>query len=378
MKFNFFIAFIFAVFPVILLISSCAFLYGSCTKGSWVYVADTPYAGGYGECVVGDGRYVYILEEYTVNYPPRFWRYDPVSNTLVNLNISLPYGTFRNGVAMAYDYSGNIYVLTGSRYKDGEERVIFYKYNISMGIWYRLADTPHVQGAGDAITYCAYDHKIYAFLGRAVYTGNYTPTEKSVFARYDPSTDSWEILSFPPWGGTDDGASLVWAGGRYIYALQGEYYETIPLRNFARYDILTDTWQEMADIPAEDGVGDGGSLLWIGYYDQSYSNVIFALDGSGVRETPGYNFSAYYINNDTWVKLPDLPYPVGYYVGNRLAYADGKIFYWQGSNSSWPGHGKKICYWLPPVEEISKIEISLSIIIVNNCMLIFMLRKFFC
>ncbi len=316
---------------------------------SWDYEADTSKSGGYGECIGGDGKYVYILREYSASYAPYLWRYDPESGDMVELNASLPKGTFKNGAAMAYDYQGNFYFLTGGAYADGADRVQFLKFNLSTETWYNLSSTPHVQGAGDAIVYSGYDGMLYAFLGRAHYTGDYSPPDStySIFARYDPNTDTWENLSFPSWPGTDDGASLAWTGGRYIYALEGEFDENAPITSFARYDIETDTWENMSDIPAPDGVGDGGSLLWIGAYDSSYSNIIYALDGNGCNETPGYNFTAYYINNDTWVHLEQLPYPIGYYVGNRLAYAQGKIFYWQGAPSSWDGDGTKVYSWDP-------------------------------
>ena len=199
------------------------------------------------------------------------------------------------------------------------------------------------------ITYSGYDGKIYAFIGRNKYSGDYEPPDGvySVFARYDPNSDTWENLTFPPWPGTDDGASLAWAGGKYIYALEGEFYENTPVTNFAGYDIDNDAWENMSDIPAPDGVGDGGSLLWIGYFDSSHSDPIFALDGNGCNETPGYNFTVYHISTDTWEELEDLPYPVGYYVGNRLAYARGKIFYWQGTPSTWEGGGRHVCYYVP-------------------------------
>ena len=329
--------------------------HGEEVRAAWTYVADSPESGGYGECVGSDGEYLYILYDYSSSTSPYFWRFDPATDSFTQLNASLPNGTFQNGVAMAYDYSGNFYILTGSKYAGLGDRVAFYKFNISTETWYRLANTPHVQGAGDAIVYSAYDGKIYAFIGRAHYTGSYKPDNYSVFVRYDPATNSWSYLNFPDWPGTDDGCSLTWTGGRYIYALEGEFYENSPISSFARYDIETNTWEDMSDIPTKDGVGDGGSLLWIGYYDSRYSDIIYALDGNGCNETPGYNFSAYHISTDTWEKLDSLPYPVGDYVGNRLAYVDGKIYYWQGTPSTWDGGGTKICSWTPtpPIPELN-------------------------
>jgi len=331
----------------------------------WIDETNTTFAGGYGECVSSDGNYLYILRQYNSLKSPYFYRYDPRIDKWKNLSENLPSIDFKNGLSMAYDYSGDFYVLAGSAYADGSNRVYFYKYNISTDAWIRLADTPHVQGAGDAIVYSGYDDKLYAFIGRAHYTGSYTPPDGnySVFARYDPDTNTWENLKFPPWPGTDDGCSLAWTGGRYIYALEGEFYENQPIQNFARYDIDENSWSNMCPIPAEDGVGDGGSLLWIGYYDSEFKNVIFALDGNGCNETPGYNFSMYYIINDTWVSLDPLPYPVGDYVGNRIAYVDGKIWFWQGTPESWYGGGKRICsydYSSVPIPEVSMIILPMT------------------
>ena len=335
-------------------------------KTSWTYVTDSPDEGGYGECVASDGKYIYILKQYNALKSPYFWRYDPSRNRWADLSSNLPNVDFKNGLSMAYDYYGNFYVLLGSAYGDGSNRVYFYKYNISTDTWTRLADTPHVQGAGDAIVYSGYDDKLYAFMGRAHYTGTYTPPDHtySIFARYDPGTNTWEQLKFPPWPGTDDGCSLAWTGGRYIYALAGEFEETKPNTNFSRYDIVTNTLEKMANIPAPDGVGDGGSLLWIGYYDSSYDDVIFALGGNGCKETPGYNFSMYHISTNTWEKLDDLPYPIGDYVGNRLGYANGKIYYWQGTPDDWSGGGTKICYYVPPaIPELAPIMIIIPAVL---------------
>jgi len=104
------------------------------------------------------------------------------------------------------------------------------------------------------------------------------------FLRYNISTDAWENMSFNPgWTTTDDGCSLVWAGDNYLYALRGEWMESSPSYDFARYDVLNENWEDMATIPAyswgggSGGVGDGGSMLWIG---GGYSDYIYALSGN--------------------------------------------------------------------------------------------------
>ncbi len=226
-----------------------------------------------------------------------------------------------------------MYALAGARYEDADRR-LFLRYRLSTGTWEYLPETPGPQGAGNALVWSGWDGKLYAFLGSSQHG--------TVFARYDPQSVSWVLRADPP-GGVDDGASLAWAGGRFLYALRGEYHESSPLRDFWRYDIETDTWSALSPIPDPGGVGDGGSLLWIGNFLGDQADYLYALGGGACDEAPGYGFYRYRISTDTWETLESLPYPVGYYNGNRLAYASGSIFYWQGTPSTWSGGGARFC-----------------------------------
>ena len=308
----------------------------SVLEGNWVIKTDAPTAGGYGEAVVSTATNIYIARCLDASSDPAFWRYDPDVENWEMMNTScLPTGAFRNGAAMTWDYDDHIYALFGGRYGDGN-RTLFYRYSLSNDRWEQLADTPNGQGAGDAITWSEYDGHVYAMIG--------SNARKTVFARY--SQDSWETLAFNPnWTFTDDGASLVWTGGEYLYALRGEYDEHVPNSDFARYHIPTDIWEDMTDIPESDGVGDGASLLWIGDWLDRYSDCIFAIGGGSVDEEPGYGFYRYSISCNSWEELKPLPCPVGYYVGNRLGFADGHIHYWQGAPKSeqWICGGDAFC-----------------------------------
>ena len=312
-----------------------------CLAGSWIEKANTIKAGALGEAVVGTGDYIYISWCRYNTTQPEFWRYDPSENKW-NYSMStsgLPRGAFRTGTALAWDHENHIYAMLGARYKEDTDRHLFYRYNISNDTWEQsLNNTPYSQGAGDAITWCNYDNKsyIYAIMGKS-----YDHIHYGYFARYDPLNDTWENLNFT-WTCTDDGASLVWTGGKYLYALQGEVDEKNGNKNnnFSRYDIDNDKWEDMANI-SEDGcgVGDGGSLLWIGNWIEECANYIYALGGGCANESGGYNFYAYNVSNNSWKNLKPIPCPIGYYVGNRLGFANGHIYYWQGA----PTTEKWIC-----------------------------------
>ena len=294
------------------------------TYHKWIEKADTPKTGGYGEAVVGASDYIYIARCMYASSAPYFWRYDPTMDGWDSMNTSgLPTGAFRNGVALTWDNESHIYALLGGRYSDTNRR-LFYRYSISNNSWEQLIDTPHAQGAGDAIAWSGYDSNLYGIMGSK---GHGTD-----FAYYNISTNSWNALPFNPnWTTTDDGASLTWTGGEYLYALRGEWQETIPDQDFARYHIPTKTWEGMYPIPESEGVGDGASLLWV----DEYPGYIFALGGGSCLEDPGYNFYRYSISSDSWEQLEHIPCPIGYYVGNRLGFANSHIYYWQGAPSTW-------------------------------------------
>ncbi|NQE06682.1 hypothetical protein C5S32_12500 [ANME-1 cluster archaeon GoMg1] len=250
-------------------------------SGKWIPKNDTPEQGGFGEAVVGTGKEIYIARCYDINDNPAFWRYDSNKNKWDNMTTSgFEKGAFRNGAALAWDHDNHIYALLGGRYKaEDNDYCLFYRYATSNNSWKNLTDTltgdvRHGQGAGDAITWA--NGYSYVIMGNRI--------RKSVFARYNCRDKSWELLSLPrSWKNkTDGGASLVWTGGKYLYALQGETNENNGSKNnnFSRYDIDSNTWEDMANISEGScGVGDGGSLLWIGKGMYEYANYIFALGG---------------------------------------------------------------------------------------------------
>ena len=307
----------------------------SSASPGWAQKAPTPAAGGYGEAAVGTGSFVYVVRCYSTASAVQFWRYDPSSDSWSSLSAAgLASGTFRNGTALAWDGGDCIYALAGARYEDPDRR-LFLRYRISTDAWEQLENTPGPQGAGDALAWSGWDNRLYALLGSSQHG--------TVFARWSPSS-GWEVLASPP-GGVDDGASLAWAGGRYLFALRGEYYESSPLRDFWCYDIEAGSWSSRSPIPDPGGVGDGGSLLWIGGFRPEEADHLYALGGGSFDENGGYGFFRYRISADTWEELEDLPFPVGYYNGSRLAFAGDAVYCWQGTPSTWPGGGNAFYAW---------------------------------
>lgn len=334
---------VFRIIPIVVVLSILAVVFYSIqpkepesefgAAGSWFWVRDT-VTGAYGEAVIGTGDAVYVARKTS------FYRYNPVDNGWTVL--APPHNpdagdAFKTGTALAWDFGDHIYALYGAA--TGDSRRWFYRYSVSSNSWEALADTSYDQGEGDAMTWVGIDSCLYATIGGE--------QRLTYLVRYDPSTNSWSDAPADPPAGMGDGASLVWTDDSFLYALRGEFDEESPLCDFWRYNLIDNAWIVMADIPADahddgvGGVGDGGSLLYVGFWLSNQTDCIYALSGNqaypdGIPDSRTYRYS---ISTNSWERLADLPFGVGYYVGCRLGYADGHIYTWQGTPSTWAGEG---------------------------------------
>ena len=293
----------------------------------WTVASYSPSIGDYAVAVTGAGESIYIANS-TKTGANYFMRYNTVENNWGS--VSNPPQWFKNGTALAWDGSNYSYALLGASYNDiqGGGRFYFYRYDISGNSWTKLADTPHTCGPGDALSFVpgwvlgvSDDNFIYSILGSNEPSG-------SQFHRYSIAGDSWSAAISFPWDNTDDGSSLVWSEDNYLYALRGEYQESIPRRDFARFKLADNTWDNLPLIPDYGGVGDGGSMVWVG---GGYSDYVFALGGGGANEVPGKKFYSYKISENSWIELADLPDGVGDQTGSRLGFSEGNIYAWRGS-----------------------------------------------
>ena len=312
------------------------------TASSWVWVGDTGFTGGYGQVVVSIGRGFLILRQYQANQKLDLERYVVQENGTVSLDRrkTLPKGRkgppdFETGTAAAWDEDKLIYFLLGAYEKD--QRRWFYAYNLQTDSWVGLEDTPEWQDAGDALVYVEGEDGdfLYAFVGQS--------DRRATFLCYSIAEDRWEELEMPEgWVYTDDGASLVWPRDDYLYALQGSGYEDMPTPSFARFRLPDGPWESRPPIPDPAGVNDGGSMVWNG------GRYIYAITGGydedkrWKKEASGRGFYRYDLERQEWEGLPPLPCPIGKYTGNRLAAVDGFLFLWQGTPGSWERGGKGI------------------------------------
>ena len=317
---------------------------------SWIWVRNT-VTGAWGQAVVGTGDAIYVARRNS------FYCYDPADNswtTLANPPNPDPYDAFKTGTALTWDFNDCIYALYGAATSD--IRRWFYRYSISSNSWEALANTTADQGEGDAAAWVGTSNCLYATIG-----GEQRPT---YFMCYNASTDSWSNAPSDPLAGMGDGASLVWAGGDSLYALRGEFDEETPLCDFWHYNLTGDAWTAAADIPANahdggvGGVGDGGSLLYVGFWMSNQTDYIYALSGNQaypeIPVIPDDHVYRYTISLNSWQCLAGLPFGIGYYVGCRIGYADGCIYAWQGAPNTWIGGGDDLAKY-----ELTRVRVSI-------------------
>lgn len=311
----------------------------------WVALENSPFSSPYALGATGAGDNVYIVRGYWRNPRVRFARYCP-SVGWMELNNNVPFPDelrqyFRNSVAMVWDGGDHIYLMGGSGYfPDQSAYRDFYRYSISNDSWERMADTPSFQGPGNAMTLVEDEFGnrfIYAVIGcyPEGYRGNLSEPRlrgRTEFWRFNLQTLEWDKkLEMHPYG-ADDGSSLAWTGGDYIYHIPGAYKEGLDPREelvLMRYSISTNSWRQMASAPGSEagGVDDGGSMVWDGG-DHIY--VLKGGDGSG--SVMATDFWRYSTSGDFW-EILDLPEGVGEVGGQRLAFA-GKIYFWRGFGST--------------------------------------------
>ena len=309
---------------------------------AWVQVGSTGFSGGYGQVLVPQTGGFLIFRQYQANRKLELELYEigEEGDLVLTRRKSWPAGRveppdFESGAAAVWDGGELVYVLLGAF--EGYERSFFYVYNIRHDTWRRLADTPGWQGAGDALAYVHREEGdfLYAFVGQR--------TLQTKFLRYSVANDLWEEFQSPPdWVYTDDGAALVWVRDGYLYALQGSGFADMPTQSFARFRLPDGPWEALPPIPDPAGVNDGGSLAWDG------GRYIYAISGGfdekkkWKQEASGKGFFRFDLELKEWKVLLPLPCPIGKYTGNRLAIVGRFLYLWQGTPKSWECGGNGI------------------------------------
>lgn len=223
----------------------------------------------------------------------------------------------KSGAALCFDGTGRVYALRGNRTRE------FLAYDLAKDSWSFLSELPEatrllkygaglaflagdssrvcfVKGSGtwDFLAYWVKQNQWHARRrlplgpsGRPARRGTCLATISgrvfclkggtNEFYEYFPKGDSWvQRADLPAVGASGmsrkvrEGASLCAGQSGCLYAFKGRSAE------FWRYDIASDTWVQLDDIPASEGsrrAGRGAALAFL-------SGRVYAMRGAGTRE----------------------------------------------------------------------------------------------
>jgi hypothetical protein len=174
-----------------------------------------------------------------------FYRYNPRTNTWATLP-QAPIKQANNGGA-AY-VKGKIYTV----YAENDTQMGVY--DIATGTWSTITN-PLGAGTGD----------ITSHMGLLYLVGG------STFVSYDPATNTTQTLSSPPFEFSSWGGLAPYKG--VIYGQQGDGDQP---PDFGGYDIATDTWMQLNDLPGGGVLGAAiDPVTGIFYAYGSYNDDLF-------------------------------------------------------------------------------------------------------
>ena len=289
----------------------------------WSIVANYP-AVIQSPAVSTDGTYAYSGGG-SDNFVPidGFYRYDPVADMWTTL-ASLPQALFDARAAYAANVN-KIYVFGGL---DAGVNVLSttYIYDIATDSWTTGAAMPAARFF-PAVTYDGANGKIYVIGGLDA-----SFLEASQTWEYDPVADTWDTsrTSIP----VAMGGSATSIVDQNIY-LAGSFGATGGTTLHYRYDILADSWTQMADVPAPvyeaagAAVGSqtyvvGGGNPSVGAWATRQARVAAVVKAPAVSYNTTY---IYDIPSNTWASGPNTnvahSFTGGTAIGNLLIVVAG-------------------------------------------------------
>jgi len=230
----------------------------------------------------------------------------------------------KHGGWLAFDRADEfVYAAKGNKTPD------FFRYEPLPDAWYPLAVIPYRLGnwptkppRNGAKGVTDDDRYVYATQGNNTLG----------FWRYDIDTDSWELLTDVPLGGfgkkVKGGTDLAYVttdDTPYVYLLKG--YRT----EFYRYNVLSGGWQELADAPAgRRARWDKGSWL---VAESDSGDLLYA------HKAKYHELWRYSIAGDSWAELKGMPF-IGASTrrkkskdGGCGAWQDDRIYALKGGNT---------------------------------------------
>jgi hypothetical protein len=275
----------------------------ACNLSPWNIVANYPFVSE-SVSVCSDGTFAYAAGGFDpgIGGPTNaFNLYDPVADTWTPLP-NVP-GAFYDAPSVYAANTNSVYVFGGLDATFTPSNVVQI-YDIAGGTWTMGTPMPGARYFASGAYYSG-NGKIYVIAGF-----DSTFFETSTTWEYDPVADTWDTTraNTPiPLGGS--GYSIV---GQNIY-LAGTWNNAAGSTVHYRYDIVADSWTQMADVPVPiyrpDAAGIGTNTYLVGGGNPSISSRVKGQARKlASTRAPAVSYNSTYIYDtvaDSWTTGPN-------------------------------------------------------------------------
>ncbi len=220
-------------------------------------------------------------------------------NSATNTGLQLP-PTLSSGVPnLVYGPNNTIYSMT-----QYEGQCYFMRYDIERKDWNALNTPPILCGAGSILVFDGVSSLYYA-------PGGPSTEPSNRFFRYDIRSDTWTNLKNIPAdvSDTSNGVYVSQGSNEYVYIFRG-----MSSPSFWRYSVKQNVWESMDPFPTAGTVSQGIALAWDG------ATTIYAIANGSAGE-----FKKYDIVTGVWSSLTKIAGST-YYDRYTLKIANGKMF----------------------------------------------------
>lgn len=241
-----------------------------------------------------------------------FYEYDPVTDSWTTLT-NFP-GVGR-GFSIGDTWDGKAYMGFGFGANNDYLKDL-WEYDPVTNSWTELATCPCEERVHPA--FVIEDGLLFVGLGNNDINGNLDD-----WWEYNIATDSWRQLPDLPGGERHHPFMFSANGDVYAGFGHGNGPGTVVYKNWYRWDIATETWTQMNDLPAEGRVA--GTQFSIG--DRGF---VLSGDGDNHGAMATGEFWEYDFQNDSWTELPPHPgvsrwAPGSFTIGNVVYLVAGEI-----------------------------------------------------
>jgi N-acetylneuraminic acid mutarotase len=275
----------------------------ACVPNTWTQKADfggTARAGAVGFSI-GNKGYIGTGNKGTVREKD-FWEYNPVNNTWTQK------ADFGGGVrTLATGFSVGTKGYLGTGVDASVSRKDFWEYNPATNVWTQKADF----GGGLRYSATAFSTNTKGYVGTGATN---SPLSFPVnFWEYNPLNNVWTQKANFGGIGRDFATGFSVGSAGYIGTGDNGFLNPGPqsVKDFWKYDVLTDTWTQKADVPG--GVRHAAASFSIG--SKGYL-------GTGIGGVNGKDFWEYNPATNVWTQKADFgggetSTSVSFSIGNR-------------------------------------------------------------